>query len=165
MAETRITKNKVYLFLDTSKTISSASWNPVWKRIDRSTVFTLAMNANENEMDYIAYETPISEVDRYKPEISQEIALYRGNAIYDFMEEFVYNLPVGDDIKVPLLVVFPADADGKYKAWQVKENRCIPTNFNPVDGKLEFSLKLGGDIQKGTATSPDGTVAFVESET
>lgn len=162
MAETKITKNKVYLFLDISKTISSDAWKPTWKRIDRSTQFTLAMNANEQEMDYIAYEIPISEVDRYKPEIAQEIAMYRGNPIYDFIEEYFYDLPVGDAIKVPVLVVFPADSAGVYKAWQVKEARCIPTNFNPVDGKAEFNLKLGGDIQRGTATAVDGDPVFTE---
>ncbi len=163
MAEVKITKNQCYLFLDISETVNTGTWTPEWKRIDKSTIFDLTMNANETEMDYIAYETAITEIDKYKPEISQEIAMYRGNPIYDYMEGYFYNLPVGDSLRTPLLVCFPPDSTGSIKAWQVKDNRCVPTNFNPVDGKLSFNLKLGGDIEKGTATIKDGAPTFVEA--
>ncbi len=161
--ETKITKNQCYLFLDTSETVNTESWKPTWNRIDKSTIFDLTMNANENEMDYISYETAITEIDKYQPEIAEEIAMYRGNAIYDYMEGYFYGLPVGDSLRTPLLVCFPPDASGKIKAWQVKDNRCVPTNFNPVDGKLSFNLKLGGDIQKGTVTITSGTPTFTEA--
>lgn len=163
MAEVKITKNMCYLFLDVSETINTDAWKPEWKRIDKSTIFDLTMNANENEMDYIAYETAVTEIDKYSPEISQEIAMYRGNPIYDFMAKYFYNLPVGDAVRTPLLVVFPPDSDGKMNAWQVQENRCVPTNFNPVDGKLTFTLKMGGNIEKGTATITGGAPTFVEA--
>lgn len=161
--EKKITRNQCYLFLDTSETVNTETWKPTWARIDKSTIFDLTMNANENEMDWIAYETAVTEIDEYKPEISQEIAMYRGNAIYDFMEGYFYNLPIGESARVPLLVCFPPDSTGSIKAWQIKENRCVPSNFNPVDGKLSFNLKFGGDIQKGTATITSGTPTFTEA--
>lgn len=164
MAEKKITKNLVIPFIDVSKTANSDSWSPTWKRIDKSTIFDLALNPQSESVDYIAYEAAIEEISSYQPELSQEIALYRGNPIYDFVEGLCIDLPVGDDVKVPFLLAWPPAEDNSIRGWQVKDCRLLLSNYNSVDGKITFTLKLGGDIEKGTVTvSTDGVPTFAKS--
>ena len=167
MPEKKITKNQVIPFMDTSETIGS-DWTPTWKRIDKSTIFDLAFNPQSESVDYISMEAAVEEVSSYQPELPQEIALYRGNVIYDFVEKLCINLPVGDSVKVPVLLCWPPKPKGSgsgedIQAWQVKECRLLLTNYNSVDGKITFTLKLGGTIDKGTATISDGTPTFVSA--
>lgn len=162
MPEIKITKNKVIPFIDISDTIST-TWEPTWTRIDKSTIFDLALNPQSESVDYICYESAIEEVSSYQPELPQEIALYRGNKIYDYVEQRVIDLPVGDSVRVPFLLCFPPDSADKIYAWQVKECRLLLSNYNSVDGKITFTLKLGGDIQKGTVTIDSGVPTFTEA--
>lgn len=168
MAETRITKNQVIPFLDISQTINTNTHTPEWARIDRSTIFDLALNPNSQETDYISLAAPIEEVDKYKPELPQEIALYRGNKIYDFVEQMILDLPVGDGVRVPALICFPPKPNSggtgsTINAWMVKDCRLLLSNYNSVDGKITFTLKLGGDIAKGTVTITEGVPSFTAS--
>lgn len=162
MAETKITKNQVIPFIDISGTIGT-TWKPTWKRIDKSTVFDLSFNPQSDSVDYISMEAAIEEVSSYQPELPQEIALYRGNAIYDFVESLCLSLPVGDDVIVPALIAFPPDSTGKISGWQVKDCRLMLDSYNSVDGKISFTLNLGGDIQKGTIAITDGVPTFTEA--
>lgn len=161
MAEVKITKNKVIPFLDISGTANTgSSWVPVWKRIDKSTIFDLAFNPQSTTEDYIAYETAIEEISGYQPELPQEIALYRGNAVYDYVESLCYNLEVGDALRIPFLLCWAPEDNGNIKAWQVKENRLLLSNYNTVEGKVTFNLKIGGDIERGTVTISEGVPVF-----
>lgn len=171
MAEVRtakITKDKVALYLDTSKTLTSGSWVPVWNRVAKSTIFDLSFNPQSTTEDYIAYETAIEEISGYQPELPQEIALYRGDPIYDYIEELVYDLQVGDALRVPVLLMFPpalgedGKLSGEIKAWQIKDNRLLLSNFNTVEGKITFTLKLGGTYDRGTVTVSGGVPVFSE---
>lgn len=141
--ETKLTKNLFIPFLDINQGSGTASW----KRIDRSTVFSLNPNPQSESLDYICYESPIEEIDHYEPELPQEIAIYEGNPVYDFVFGLFYNLPVGSAVTVPTLICFGgSDA----KAWLVNQCSLILGELNTVDGKLSFTLKLGGDIARGT---------------
>lgn len=154
-AMTKLTRNQYIPFLDTAK--DSTFKSSTWKRIDYSTIFELTVGEVEEDMDYICYENAVTEINSNKPELPQEIACYEGNPIYDFMFEQLYNLPTGSDVKVPFLMCF--GGKGK-KAW-----RCMATItskvLNTVDGKITFSIKMGGDIEKGTYTIEAGTPTFV----
>ena len=164
MAEVKITKNKVIPFLDISDTANlGGTWTPTWKRIDKSTIFDLSFNPESTSEDYIAYETAIEEISGYKPELPQEIALYRGNAVYDYVERLCYNLEVGDALRIPFLLCWPPEADGSIKGWQVKECRLLLSNYNSVEGKVSFTLKIGGDIERGKVTVDDGVPTFAKN--
>ena len=153
----KLTRNQFIPFLDVLKdsTFEASSW----KRIDYSTIFELTMNEQEEDMDYICYANAVTEINANKPELPQEIACYEGNPIYDFMFDQFYNMPTGSDVKVPFLMCF--GGSGK-KAW-----RCMATItskvLNTVNGKITFSIKLGGDIEKGTYTISDGVPTFTET--
>lgn len=164
----KITKDKVAIYLDTSKTITSGNWMPDWSRIAKSTIFDLTLNPQSTTEDYIAYETAIEEISGYQPEIQQEIALYRGDPVYDYIEDLCYDLEVGDALRVPVLLLFPPKmgADnkltGEIRAWQVQEARLLLSDYNSVDGKVTFTIKLGGTYDRGTVTVSNGKPEFVK---
>ena len=153
----KLTRDKFIPFLDTSKDLTLASC--VWKRVDYSTIFELTMGENEEDMEYICYPSAVTEITGNKPELPQEIALYEGNAVYDFMAKEFYDMPVGSACQVPCLILFGGT---EKRAWR---NIATLTSkvINSVDGKLTFSIKFGGNIEKGTYTITDGVPTFVET--
>lgn len=156
---TKLTRNKFIPFLDTAK--DTTFTNCTWKRIDFSTIFELAMGEKEEDMDYICYENAVTEVTSNKPELPQEIALYEGNPMYDFMIAEFEDMPVGDECKIPFLICF--GGTGKV-AWEGVAT-LTEKKLNTVDGVLTFTLKMGGDITKGTYTITDGVPTFTATPT
>ena len=49
MAEVKLTKNMRIPFID----VSDGSGEPEWKRIDKSTIFDLQMNPEEDQIEYL----------------------------------------------------------------------------------------------------------------
>lgn len=159
-AMTKLRKHEFIPFLDVSNTSNTEAWVPSWKRIDLSTIFSLNPNPQTETQDYISYETPVEEITQYQPELPQEIALYEGNPIYDFMFELFFDLPVGSAIQIPFLMCF--GGTGK-KAWQVRKTTVVLGEMNTVDGKLSFTLRMGGDIERGTYAIAEGVPTFTEA--
>lgn len=153
----KLKRNQFIPFLDVDKDTTFAS--NTWKRVDYSTIFELTMNEQEEDMDYICFENAVTEINSNKPELPQEIALYEGNPMYDFMVQEFFNMPTGSDTQVPFLMCFGGTAK---LAW-----RCVATItskvLNTVDGKITFNIKLGGDIEKGTYTITGGSPDFVKA--
>ena len=155
---TKLKRNQFIPFLDVEKdtTLQACSW----KSVVYSTIFELTMNEQEEEMDYICFENAVTEINSNQPELPQEIACYEGNPIYDFMAKEFFEMPTGADTKVPFLMCFKKK---KKRAW-----RCIATLtskvLNTVDGKITFSIKMGGTIEKGTYTIEAGAPTFVPAE-
>ena len=152
MPEVKLKKTEFIPFLDTSNGAGEAAW----KRITKSTIFSLNPSPQTESLDYISTEIPVEEVKNYIPELPQETALYEGDPIYDFVFNMFYELPVGSACVVPALICFGGTAK---KAW-----RCDATlvlgELNTVDGKLSFTIKFSGDISRGTYTIVDGAPAF-----
>lgn len=148
---TKLKKTEFIPFIDVSGTGSNT-----WKRVDRSTIFSLNPNPQTETQDYISTEIPVEEVMYYNPEIEQEIAIYEGNPVYDFMFQMIYDLPVGDKCIIPVLMCY--GGTGK-KAWKC-DATIVLGELNTVDGKLSFTINFGGDIQRGTYAITDGSPTF-----
>lgn len=157
MPENLLKKHMCIPFLQTGTTGSSGSQTPVWARIDKSTIFALNPNPQEETYDYICYEMPVTEVDHYEPELPQEIAMYEDNPMYEFIFGKFYDLPTGSDLKVPCLLCFPGSDK---KAWKIDETTLILGEMNTVDKKISFTLRFGGDISRGTYTITSGVPTF-----
>lgn len=156
MPETKLTKSKYIPFLDTHTSGDTAQWT----RIDKSTIFSLNPNPQTEQRDYICMDAPVTEVDHYEPSLPQEIALYEGNPMYDFIADMFDRLPVGSAAVVPALICFAGT--GK-RAWMISECTIVLGELNTVDGKLSFTLNLGGDITHGTyEITSAGVVTFTE---
>ena len=155
---TRLTRDQFIPFLDVLKGGAGA---PSYKRIDFSTIFELSAGEQEEDRDYICYPSAITDVTSNKPELPQEIAIYEGNPIYDFMFNEFYELPTGTDCIVPFLLCFGGTGQ---KAWR---GECTISSkvLNTVDGKITFTMKIGGNIEKGTYTldAETGVPTFVEA--
>lgn len=165
MAETKLRKFQYIPFLDVSGTFGSSSWNPSWKRIDRSTIFELSANPQTEEMDYISYELPVTEIDHYTPELPQEIALYAGNPVYEYAFELFYDLPVGSACFIPVMLCFaPNGEEGKkeQRAWQIQQTTFTLGALNTVEGKITFTLNFGGDIERGKYEIAAGIPTFTK---
>lgn len=156
MSEIRITKNMCIPFIDVSE-----SDTPVWKRIDKSTIFEIEMNAETESCDYISQEMPSEEIVSYAPSMDQEIATYRGNSIYEFMFQRFYDCSTAHGKS---LICFPADEGGRQRAWLVADTTFVLDAMNWAEGKITWSMRFGGDIQRGTYTVADGVPSFVAAQ-
>lgn len=129
-------------------------------RIDKSTVFALAFNPQENTQGFIDAPNDTTEVTSYQPELPQEIILDSENPIYADMIEFCMAMPTGSSAIVPCLVVIP-DKDGAAVRGFLWEDATIsPGELNTVDGKLSFTMKLNGIKETGTVTNENGVITF-----
>ena len=71
-----------------------------------------------------------------------------------------HDMPTGEECKVPFLQCFGGTDK---KAW-----RSIATiifdSLDAVAGKLTFTIKLGGNVEKGTYTITEGTPTFTAAQ-
>lgn len=160
VSETMLRKHMCIPFLDINKGSGTVSW----KRIDKSTIFSLNPNPQTETLDYICYESPVTEVDHYEPELPQEIVMNAGNPMYEFIAGMFYNLPVGSEAKVPCLICFPPNGDNAQKAWKIDDCTLVLGEMNTVDRKISFTLHLGGNITKGYYAITEGVPTFTTTE-
>ena len=157
MLET-LDKSKFLIFLDTARDFTFQS--NTWARIDKSTIFDLSMNEQTSEQDYIDQESATTEVESNKPSLPQEIRTVEGNKIHDFIAGIFYDMPIGEQCKVPFLMCF----GGKdKKAWRGIAT-ITNTTLNTVDKKYTFTLEMGGNITKGTYTLLEGAPTFTDKK-
>ena len=141
--------------------------SPSWFRIKKSTALDLLMNPETKEYDYIADESPTTELDKYKPSLSQALTMYKGEEDYEYVFDKFFNMSVGEDAKTEILLVFfqePVDeslAPTHFKAW--KSGCVISVNdLNGVDSVLNFDVTFGGTVAKGYVTVTEGVPSFTE---
>lgn len=157
MSLVKLTKDKFIPFIDVSNSIGTSNWTPRWKQIDLSTIFALSPNPQTETNDYICYESAVTETTSYQPQLPQEIQLVEGNPVYDFMFEKFYNMEVGSAMTVPVLMCF---GGSEKKAWQLRASTVELGDLNTVDGKLSFTLNLGGTREKGSYVITEGVPTF-----
>ena len=154
-----VKKHQIALFLNTSTTGTAA-----YKRIKKSTELTISLNPETVDYDYIADESPTTELDKYKPSINQPLTMYEGEDDFDYIFSLFKNMSVGNDAKTKVMVVFMFDGDATngYTAW---ESDCVIsiTEMNGVASTITFSILFGGTVSKGTATISAGVPTFTES--
>lgn len=133
-------------------------------QIKKSTELKLEFGASVEEYDYISDESPTSELEKYKPEISGlPLTMYREEADFAAIWDIAYNLKVGGEAVVDLLLVYKFDEDaaktGIWKAWNVPATVVVKT-LDAVEGKIEFDLQMRGTVKRGTVTEESGKPKF-----
>lgn len=150
-----------------------------YTRIAKGTTLTLSMNPNEEEFDYIADESPTTEITDYKPTIDQDLVMYKGSPDYEMMWPYFYEMRTGGEAHTNCMVVFmhqPVDASGidiaegsteevaGYRAW-LTDSVISMQDMNATEKKLNFKVIFGGGVTKGFATMQDGKPTFETSLT
>ncbi|MCM1159380.1 MAG: hypothetical protein NC300_11455 [Bacteroidales bacterium] len=148
----------------------------VFVRIAKGTTLTLSMNPKEEEFDYIADESPTTEITEYKPTIDQDIVMYKGSPDYEMMWSYFYERKVGPDAHTDCMVVFmhyPVNVSGNdiekgssdeiagYRAW-FTDSVISVQDMNATEKKLNFKVIFGGGVTNGYAVMRDGTPEFVK---
>lgn len=137
-----------------------------WVRIDKSTIFALAFNPQEETYGYIDTANDTTYVKSYQPELPEEIILDNDNPLYKLMHDFCMAMPVGKNAEVPLLLVMPDMKTGKPTVGRVWDGNIVsPGELNSVDGKLSFSNKMNGGVKVGTVEISGDTYTFNEGDT
>ena len=153
----RLKKHRTIPFLNISSTDQ-----PSWARIGKSTVFDLVLNAQTEENDFIEDEMATVDVTSYKPELGQELQANKGDAAFDSLYDMFYNLPVGEDVKKELLIVFDGnngtEDSPKFRAWKTTST-LILDHFDSVAEKIYFKFNIN-KIERGTCTVAAGVPTY-----
>jgi len=121
------------------------------------------MNAETKDFDYIVDESPTTEVDRYKPSLSQPITMYKGNVDFEYFFTKFFAQSVGADAHTDILVVFyGADVSTAYKAWK-SECILLLDNMNPVESTITATINFNGTTDQGTAVVTAGVPVFTST--
>lgn len=148
-----LTRNLFVPYVDRRKITKATGTGYDWVRIDKSTIFDLAFNPQEETSGYIDMANDTTYVKSYQAELPQEIILDSENPLFKIMFPFCMDMPTGGDAEVPVLLRMPDVESGASTLGYLWEKAIVsPTDLNTVDGKLMFSLKLNGDAVKGTVT-------------
>lgn len=156
----KLTRDLYIPLIDRNKLTGASSEGYDWVRIDKSTIFELSFNPQEETYSYINSANDVTEITSYSPELPQEIVLDSENELYAAMFEFCMSMPVGADAVVPCLVVTPDEAGEAARGFLWAEATVSPQSLNSVDGKLSFTLKLNGTPVEGAVTASGGDFTF-----
>ncbi len=160
MAElTRVKKHLNYLFLDTTPGETSATW----KRAGKSTDFAIAMNNEQETFDYIADESPTTELKSYKPTVAQTQAAYIGDSIYDYVFDLYNQQATGSDAVSKGMIVYQQKSGTGESAPNVAiqfEALITIDTYDIVAGTITYTIEQRGTATKGTAVVTDGAPVF-----
>ena len=158
----RLKKHRTMLFID-DKSKDAANW----LRIGKSTVYDLVLNAQAEENNFIEDEMPSTDITNYKPEISQELQCNKGDPAFDYIYGMFYNLPTGEDVKIPALFVFDGNEGTEdapeFKAWNTISTITLD-HFDSVAEKIYFKLNINS-IERGTVKVTAGNPVYTKAVT
>lgn len=152
-----VKKHQIALFLN-----NGTPNVPEWVRIKKSTALTIGLNPETEEFDYIADESPTTELKSMKPSLNQSLTMYKDEPDYEMIFNRFYEMKVGQDAHSEVLIVFyqePGTESDSFKAWK---SDCIVSisELNAVDSVITFDIQFGGTTEKGTASIIDKVPVF-----
>lgn len=156
----KLTRDLYIPLVDKNKLTGKGGEGYDWIRIDKSTVFALAFNPQEETFSYIDAPNDATEITSYQPELPQEIVLDSDNPLYEAMKGFCMSMPVGSNANVPCLLVMPDKSGNATEGHLWADATVSPQTLDSVAGKLSFTLKLNGKKTDGTVTASNGTFVF-----
>ncbi len=133
-----------------------------WARVDKSEIFELAFNPEENTRGYIDTPNDATFVEKYGLQMDQEIVIDGNNETYSLMYEYAMHFPTGSDAEVPCALIMPnvKDPAGAADAFLWRQAILSPSGINTIDKKLTFSMKFNGAMERGTGAKNETTGRF-----
>lgn len=158
---TKINRDEWVDFLN----VASTSENPDWAIIgvgitDKSTDY----NAEKTEEKWIINRNKSVTIDSYGPSSGVEQTAYKGDKVFEFVDNIRYKMLTGTDAQTTLLEidkysVTEEETTPKYRArlWTVS----IEISSNGGDtAKINYNIDYSGDPTFGTVTFEKGVPTF-----
>lgn len=150
-------------FLNTTPSGASATWNIIGVGItDKATDY----NAEKTEEKWIINKNKTVTVDSYGLSSGVEQTAYKGDPVFEFVDDIRYRLKTGSEAQTTLLEIdkYSAQTSGNnttYRArlWTVS----IEITSNGGDtAKVNYTINYVGDPTFGTVTFSNGVPTFTE---
>lgn len=150
-------------FLNTTPDEATQTWAIIGVGIsDKATEY----NAEVSEEKWIIHKNATKTVDSYALSSGIEQTAYKGDPVFDFIDDIRYKLKTGTDAETQLLEVdkYSVTDEGttpKYRArlWTVAIS--IESNGGET-AKINYSINYKGDPTFGTVTFENGKPTFAE---
>lgn len=157
----KINRDEWVDFLDITPKVETPSWAIIGVGItNKSTDY----NAEKTEEKWIIHRNKNVTVDSYGPSSGVEQTAYKGDKVFEFVDNIRYRLLTGTDAQTHLLEVdkysvTEEETNPKYRArmWDV----TIEISSNGGDSaKVNYNIDYSGDPTFGTVTFAKGVPTF-----
>lgn len=161
----KIGREELVEWLNTTPKGSTPKWALIGVGItDKTTDY----NAEKTEEKWIIHKNKNVTIDSYGLTSGVEQTCYKGDEVFEFIDDIRYRLLTNSDAETTLLEVdkYSVDETGdkpKYRArlWTVS----IEIGSNAGDSaKINYTINYTGDPKFGTVTITDGTPNFTEED-
>ena len=163
MAETKVKRSKLAIFLDTSGGEETAEWALIGNGVTEQTI---AYNPTTSDEVYIHQDSGTVDVESYKPNIPTPMTAIKGDPVFDYVDGLRKTRAIGADARTKICIVYlyETETTGAYPAEQ---NDCSIQidDFGGAGGEsatINFTINLIGDAVVGTFNPT--TKSFTEGE-
>lgn len=148
-------------------TVPSAA-TPTWKRMGKGiTSQKISYNAQSSSETYIDEDSATTSIDSYAPTMDAPMTAYKGDPVFDYVDELRQKRAVGADCETEVLLVYIYDSTGtgssvKYAAEKQKVAISIDEFGGDGGGNnsLSFTVNFIGQSERGTCTIANGQPTF-----
>ena len=163
MAETKVKRSKLAIFLDTSGGEETAEWALIGNGVTEQTI---EYNPTTSDEVYIHQDSGTVDVESYKPNIPTPMTAIKGDPVFDYVDGLRKTRAIGADARTKICIVYlyETETTGAYPAEQ---NECSIQidDFGGAGGEsatINFTINLIGDAVVGTFNPT--TKSFTEGE-
>ena len=163
MAEKKVKRSKLAIFLDTSGGEETAEWALIGNGVTEQTI---AYNPATSDEVYIHQDSGTVDVESYKPNIPTPMTAIKGDPVFDYVDGLRKTRAIGADARTKICIVYlyETETTGAYPAEQ---NDCSIQidDFGGAGGEsatINFTINLIGDAVVGTFNPT--TKSFTEGE-
>lgn len=159
----KLTRDMFEPYIDLDKGKGAAEGKYKWARVRKSTIFEFSANAQEETFGFIDTQNDTTEVTSYQPQLPLESVPESTDAVYAFMQTYLFEFPMGSDTQVPFLLKYPIiNEDGSIddtKRNAIIFDEAVVSNLalNTVDQKATWTEMLNGTPKRGTMPVSTGT--------
>lgn len=158
-----IKTSSIAAFLNTTPSAEAESW----ARFRKQNEINIKYDAEVSEENYIDEDGPTSEVERYKVSFDGEYVAYKGDAIFDYLDEIRQSRATGTAAETDVMLVYIYDSEGEAYSAEKSTAAITITEFGGEGGggkaHINYTVNLNGDPKRGTCTITNGKPAFTES--
>lgn len=136
-----------------------------YKRIAKgATDLNISYSATETSETYVDEDSATTTVDGYGVSLDQEQTAFKGEDVFEFVDDIRKNQKIGTDCETTVVLVnlYDSKAEGSYSAQ--KYNAAISiSEFGGKGGesaKIKYKVNLNGDPVQGTVSIANGTIVF-----